>query len=478
MVEKILLLTPPYHTEIIEITGKWPPSSLAYLAGEIRKANFEVEIYDIMTKDIGLEEIKGYIEEYSPDVVMIGAFTATINAAIDTLAKVKEVDNQIVTCLGGVHPTFCYDEVLNENQEAIDYIIRGEGEITARELVVALRDGADTSEVNGLAYYQDEEIIITPKRELIADLDSLDPAWDLFDWEEYYYKITESRLAVISSSRGCDHTCSFCSQHKFWEEKYRARSPENLVEEIKYLQQEFGVEMCMFGDEYPTKDRERWERILNLLIEKDLGMYFTMETRVSDIIRDKDILDKYREAGFVHIYVGIESTKEELLEQFNKEITTDESKEALRLLNDVGIITECSFILGDIKETKESIQHTVELALEYNPDLAHFLLLTPWPYADIYDEVADYVVEEDYSKYHLVHPIIEPNDMSRDELLEEVYNCFKTFYMQKMKDYLQMEDSFKKKYMMRSIKILLEDSFLTEKLGVANMSKMMKMMNL
>lgn len=465
MPKRVLLLTPPYHTGIIEITGKWPPLSLVYLAGALREAGHSVAIYDIMTKNHTLEEAKEQIIALQPEVVMIGAFTASINAALETLRVVKQELPHVITAVGGIHATFCWEEILQEWGTWVDLVVVGEGEVTVVELMAALETGAwpeckdVLAGIPGLAYRQNSQIILTPERQLVANIDKLVPAWDLLEWNDYYYRITEERLAVVGSSRGCSHKCSFCSQYKFWCSTYRERSPESFVKELELLRDNYGVRMCMLADEYPTYNRDRFEAILDLIIARDLGMHFSMETRVEDILRDEDILDKYSRAGFIHVYVGVESTHQRVLDLFRKESKVEDGKRAISLLNAAGIITECSFILGHPEETKESIDEALQLAIEYNPDLAHFLLITPWPYADIYKELEPLIVERDYSKYHLVHPIIQPTNMTREELWEKVIHCFAQFYQLKSKQYLSAPEGFKKNYMLKSIRIMHENFF-------------------
>ncbi|MHB9010403.1 MAG: radical SAM protein [Carboxydocellales bacterium] len=470
MSKRILLITPPYHTGIIEITGKWPPLSLAYLAGALRNVGHSVEIYDIMTKNHTLEEARQQIIAYQPEVVMIGAFTACINAALKTLQAVKQDNPQVITAVGGIHATFCWEEILKEWEPWVDLVVVGEGEVTVVELMSALEIGVwpDQKEalagIPGLAYWQHSHLIKTAERPLVTDIDQLKPAWDLLEWNDYYYRITGERLAVVGSSRGCPHKCSFCSQYKFWCSIYRARSPKSFVDEIELLRDKYGVKMCMLADEYPTYNRERFEAILDLIIARNLGMHFTMETRVEDILRDEDILDKYRRAGLIHVYVGVESPHQEVLDLFRKESKVDSGKKAVNLLNEAGIITECSFILGHPEETRESIDATLQLAIEYNPDLAHFLLITPWPYADIYPQLEPFIIERDYSKYHLVHPIVKPKNLTINELWEKVIYCFAQFYKLKAKQYFLAPDSFKKDYMLKSIRIMHEN-FFTDNFG-------------
>ena len=147
---------------------------------------------------------------------------------------------------------------------------------------------------------------------------------------------------------------------------------------------------------------------IDLLIERDMDMKILMETRAVDIIRDEDILEKYKKAGIIHIYVGTEATEQESLDYIKKDLSIEESKKALSLLRDVSIITETSMILGFPEETEDSIARTLELAIEFNPDFAHFLAIAPWPYADIYDDMKEFVAVTDYRKYNLIDPIIKP----------------------------------------------------------------------
>ena len=101
---------------------------------------------------------------------------------------------------------------------------------------------------------------------------------------------------------------------------------------LKMLNKTYGVDVILFTDDYPSPDRARWEGILDLLIKKDMGIKILMETRAKDIIRDADILDKYKKAGIIHIYVGTEATEQECLDYIKKDLSIEESKEALRLL--------------------------------------------------------------------------------------------------------------------------------------------------
>lgn len=476
---KVLLITPPYHSGVVESAGRWPNLGFVYIAGELEKAGFEVAIYDAMSKFHDHSQIRERLRIDQPDFVGVTAITATINDALAVLKSAKEECPEVRTFLGGVHPTFCYEEILSENGGDVDCCILGEGELTAPELLEAFRSGHPLEPIPGIAYVVDGEVRKTVPRPFIQDLDSLSPAWHLVDWSDYpLYFIDDATVAIVSSSRGCTRACVFCSQHKFWEGTYRQRDPDKFVSEIEYLAITYGINVFFIADEYPTYSRERWERILALLIEKNLGVHILLETCVSDIVRDADILHRYRQAGILFIYLGVEATDDRKLQQFKKESRFEDSKKALKLVKDEGMIVESSLILGTPDETPESIRRTLEMAREYDADFMHFLFLTPWPYADMYKDLKPFVEVFDYSKYNLVEPVIRPKSMTRDELFREVIGCYKSYYMRKLPEWASMTgNDLKKGVLIRGMKAILENSFLKDHMkGLGGMpEKMVKL---
>ena len=281
-----------------------------------------------------------------------------------------------------------------------------------------LENDGDPADVHGIAFRRGDTVVATPARPFLHSLDGLPAAWDLVDWDLYsFYPMPGKRLAIVSSSRGCDQACSFCSQQAFWGRTWRARGAADFVDELEMLQRDYGVGVMMLADETPTLDGSRWEQILDLLIERDLGLHLLMETRVDDILRDEAILWKYHAAGIRHIYVGVERTDQATLDMFKKNTQVEMGKRALDLINAHGIISETSFVLGLPDDTLETIEATFELAQHYNPDLAFFLTIAPWPYADIYPDLEPYIVSRDYEDYNLVAPVVKPKGMSTEELM-------------------------------------------------------------
>lgn len=463
MSKKVLLITPPYHCGVLESAGTWMPLGMVYVAGSLQNAGYEVKIYDAMSKFHTFNEIRNQIKEFCPDVVGTAAYTSSLYDAISVLRAAKEVNPEIITLLGGIHPTFCWEEILQKENKTVDYIIRGEGEITTTELLNMVF-AEKSPNVPGIAYARYGKITCTKERPLISNLDSLPAAWNLVEWRDYTFKTKKnSILAVVSSSRGCTQKCTFCSQRLFWRDRWRARSPENFVSELEYLNNTFGVDVAMIADETPTYDRKRWGKILDLLIARKLDLELLMETRVDDILRDRGIMDKYAKAGIVHIYVGAESASQETLNRYHKNLKIEQSKEAINLINKAGIISETSFVLGMPDETPESIEKAIKLAQHYNPDMAFFLAIAPWPYSDIYPELAPYIEEFDYSKYNLIEPIVKPNSMTREELNRHLLRAFREFYMDKLSRIEEMSE-FKKNYMIEVTRLLINDSYLSSQM--------------
>ncbi|HBG07056.1 MAG: magnesium-protoporphyrin IX monomethyl ester oxidative cyclase [Geobacteraceae bacterium GWC2_58_44] len=468
---KITFVTPPYHSGIPELAGRWIPLNFVYLAGAARQAGLRAEIYDAMAKGHGYPEIEERLREAGPDYLATSAITATINDALKTLELAKRINPETVTILGGVHPSFMYREIL-QSSSAVDYIIIGEGELSLQELLTVLEQGGDPCAVSGLAFRRGEAVVATPKRSLMESLDRLPAAWDLLDWPDYqYFIIPGSRFGAISTSRGCDQECVFCSQQKFWDQSWRARDPQQVADELQYLYSTYQVNVFMITDEYASRNALRWEALLDALIAKDLPIHLIMETRASDIIRDREIVWKYRKAGIIHISVGIESTNQQTLDAIKKGTTVDEAKQALDIIHEHGIVSEASFLVGFPDETVESVKATLKLAQYYNPDNANFFPITPWPYSEMYQELKQYITEWDYSKYNFIESIIEPKQMSRRQLDVAIVDCFRKFYMGKIAEVMMMKDTFKRGYIVRATKLIMGSSFIVKKLSVGTLNK-------
>jgi anaerobic magnesium-protoporphyrin IX monomethyl ester cyclase len=461
---EILLVTPPYHSGVVESAGSWLPLGLLYVGGALQQAGYGVALYDAMTRFHTLDQIRETLRREKPDAVFVSCITATVLDGIEVCRVAKEEAHETLTVLGNTHPSFMFEQVLNGHPE-VDVIVRDEGEVASVDLIEAWRTGADLGRVRGIAFRQENRVVAAPRCEFITELDPLEPAWNLVPWKEYTYRPKPgSTLAVVSSSRGCKQHCSFCSQRLFWKESWRAVSAERFVNQLQMLRERYGVDVAMIADEIPSLDAIRWQRILELLIERDLGTTLLLETRVDDILRDAALLPTYRKAGIEHIYVGVESVNQATLDLFKKDAKVEQGKRAIELINEHDIISETSFVMGMPDETLPAMERTIELAKFFDPDMAFFLAITPWPYADLYRDVKDHIAVHDYRKYNLVEPVIKPTAMTLEQVREQLFRGFREFYHNKMKRFPTMP-GWKQTFMKSLMHLLMEHSYLKNQMA-------------
>ena len=412
---RILFIHPNYHSGGAEIAGNWPPAWVAYLSGALKTAGYaDIRFVDAMTNDLSEDQVREILLEAQPDVIGCTAITPSIYKAQRVLEIAREVCPKAVTVLGGIHATFMYPQVLGE-APWIDAIVRGEGEEIMVNLVRTVDEGrwpADRERVLGIAYVADGQIVATPAAPTIKDLDGISPDWGVLEWEKYIYIPLNKRVAIPNMARGCPYTCSFCSQWKFWRD-YRIRDPKKVVDEIETLIRDHNVGFFILADEEPTINRKKFLAFCEELIARDLGILWGINTRVTDILRDEDVLPLYRKAGLIHVSLGTEAAAQLKLDRFHKETTIADNKRAIGLLRDAGILTEAQFIVGLENETKETLEETYRMARDWNPDLANWAMYTPWPFTDLFRELGDKVEIFDYEKYNFVTPIIKPEAMER-----------------------------------------------------------------
>jgi len=372
----------------------------------------------------------------------------------------KDVAPNAVTVLGGIHGTFMFRQVLSE-APWIDVIVRGEGEEIVVNLMQAIAEGrwpADRRKIHGLAFTEDGEIVATQAASTVKNLDGIKPDWSILEWDKYIYVPLNRRVAIPNMARGCPFTCSFCSQWKFWRD-YRVRDPKKVVDEIEDLVENHGVGFFILADEEPTINRKKFIEFCEELIARDLPdrIQWGINTRVTDIMRDKELLPFYRKAGLVHVSLGTEAAAQLKLDQFNKETTVADNKEAIRLLREADIFTEAQFIVGLDNETAETLEETFQMAWDWQPDLANWAMYTPWPFTPLFQELRDQVEVFDYSKYNFVTPIMKPKEMTRGGLLEGVLKNYRRFYMRKaLFHYPWRGTGYRRKYLLGCLKAFLK----------------------
>jgi len=422
---KVLLINPPYFNSKYKFIGLVaPPLGIAYMAAVLEQNDIAVEIIDAAALEMSWETLEREIKRTSPQLVAVTALTPTIDQALQTAELAKKTCPQATVVMGGYHPTFNYQEILEKDY--VDIVIRGEGEYTLLELVQTLEEGGDLKNVKGIAY-QDG---VTPPRPLIADLDELPfPARHLLPMD--HYKILNMKLhtATLISGRGCPMQCSFCASAALHGNKLRMRSAQNVVDEMEHLINDHDAGMIAFMDDTFTLKPSRVAEICDEIIKRDLDTYWGCTAR-ADTLSD-ELLQKLSDSGCITLFLGVESADQQQLDRVNKQMTIDKIRQAFKLSRENDIRTIASVVLGMPGDTKDSIERTIKFVRELNPSYALFSLATPYPGTRFYQEaVQDNLIKvKDWSKYTLLSPVLETVDCSLDELKKMQKKAFRQFYL-------------------------------------------------
>ncbi|MCU0882763.1 MAG: radical SAM protein, partial [Hyphomonadaceae bacterium] len=238
--------------------------------------------------------------------------------------------------------------------------------------------------------------------------------------------------------------------------------PKKVVDEIEELVNKHDVGFFILADEEPTINKKKFVAFCQELIDRGLPdrIKWGINTRVTDIMRDRDLLPFYRKAGLVHVSLGTEAAAQLKLDQFNKETKVADNKLAIKLLRDADIFTEAQFIVGLDNETPETLEETWKMAWDWQPDLANWSMYTPWPFSPLFQELKDKVEVFDFEKYNFVTPIMKPEAMDRATLLDRVMANYRRFYMRKaLFHYPWRGTGFRRRYLLGCLKAFLKAGF-------------------
>jgi len=436
---RVLFIEPP--KDIWFVMGEYlpPPFGIiqlaAYLEKEVKDA--EIEVLDCNAQQTDWKGMENKIESFNPDIVASSAL-ATCNTYLvaRTLETAKKVNPDILTVAGGQHFTATAQESLEAYPE-IDVIVRGEGEQTFTELVKNSAKKSSFPQITGISFRHNGKILHNPPRPLIKNLDDLPyPGYHFVKHivHKYHFAAMAGRVApytLVESSRGCPHSCTFCSQWKHWQGTWRIKSSKRIADEIEFCYQNYDSRFIWLTDDnfgFGKRASDLADEIKKREIKEDL-MWFT-QARCDDVVKHKDVLPKMRKAGLRWVLLGVENPKQSTLETFRKKITPEDAEEAVRLLKENDIFAQAMFIIGERKDTAESIAELREFANELDPDFAIFAILTPFPGTELFEEAErnGWIEDFNWSHYDMVHAIMPTETLSRKEVQEELYKCYRSFY--------------------------------------------------
>jgi anaerobic magnesium-protoporphyrin IX monomethyl ester cyclase len=361
---RVLLSTPPGRT-----TELWPPLGLLYIASSCAaKRDDEVKVIDAFCENLSEDELLLRVAREKPDVLGMNCSTHTFLDTVKALKRVHEVLPETKIVLGGFHATFAWQRIIEE-YPFLDYLIKGEAENSFPELLGCIERGSSPSGVSGISYLEDGRVVSNPEV-AIEDLDSLPfPDRNMVQNVEYGYfhkniRLTFGKFTTVSSSRGCPFGCTYCSCAAFSKRRWRARSPENVVDELEMLYSD-GYECCVFVDDNLTLKRDRIKRICDLIRKRRLKMSFYCEGRVDEV--SAPLLKNMKRAGFDVMYFGIESPQKHVLEYYKKNISADVARKAIEDAKRAGMIVVTSYIVGAPVESAHDMDCTVNFIRSTRP---------------------------------------------------------------------------------------------------------------
>lgn len=428
---KVLLLQPNYDVHVL-----CPPIALGYLASCLEKDGHQVSIYDGTLRNASEDDFLAGVDRFTPDLVGITVMSRGHNRVKRIISSIKQrFDIPIV--VGGPQVT-AFPELVLRDLNA-NFAIVGEGEITICELAkyITSKNG-DYDQINGLAYLaKDGSIKVNKRRSLISDLDQIPfPAWHLMPPSKYRIVPILSPakgfpIAPIVTTRGCPFHCTFCASNVTWHYKFRMRSPENVVSEIKLLVEKFGVREIHISDDNFTLKKKYAEEICSGIIKQNLDISWQCSNGVRVDRLDINLLEKMKKAGCYSVGLGIESGNQDVLNGVKKMLDLSVAKKVLLYLKKVGIRSYGFFILGLPGETHRTIRETIDFAKNNPFDRAWFNILTPYPGSEIFDDwIKDRSIKDiDWDSHDGSTAVRGIVDISTEELEHYQRRAAREFYL-------------------------------------------------
>jgi len=414
-IKRVMLIYPPVTFSARDIKSAHLPLGLAYIAAvlrdhvEINILDASIEGYDneikirenLLRYGLSYKKIANRIRKFQPDLVGVSCMYSNLFQNVASVVRTaKEVDPEIQTIIGGAHPTFMFDQCMERCPE-LDMISRGEGEYIFLDVVKASRNGGALDKIPGLVWRDESNVRNNQSRPPIMNLDELPfPARDLFPIKKYQdvgipsgnvYK--RKPFMIMITSRGCPYLCTFCSSPIFWK-KFRTRSPENVLDEMEHLVNDFGIREIQFFDDNLTCDRKRAKELFKGMIERKINVTWNTPNGIHCEHLDEEMLDLMKESGCFEVTIAIESGDKDILKKIKKPTRHSQIEWAAKEIRKRGMESNGFFIIGFPWETKEQIQRTLDYAKKIDLDRISISIFNPLPGTALFDEC----VEKGYLK--------------------------------------------------------------------------------
>lgn len=425
----ITLVNPP--TPPGAPSGRFIPLGLGYLVAYLEQNQFSVNVIDYQTKEITKKELTDKLLSDQPKIVGVTASTLTYKPAIEIIETVKETLPNCVTILGGPHVTVLDKQTLNEISE-LDIVVRGEGEQTLLEIAESVFNAKSKGfdDIRGITYRKNAQVNRTVDRPFIQNLNGLPhPAFDHFDLNGYL--ISGKRYLPIITSRGCPFQCEFCLASKMCGTRFRARSPEKVVNELEWLKEQHKADIFAFYDDTFTFDINRAYKICQEIKNRSIDLPWDCRTRVDRI--NPRILTKMREANCQLIHFGVESGSQEMLNTMKKGTTVEQNEKGIFMAKEAGIPVAISVVVGYPGETPKLLKETFDFIRKTEPDYVYACQAIPYPGTEMYEKLKElgWNISKDWNLYDEQTAVFENPLLSSQEIEEMRGKFYDDFFSPK-----------------------------------------------
>lgn len=402
-----------------------PPTDLMYLAAIAQKAGCECKIKDYSINAEGMNDFKRDLTEFEPDILVINAATPTLDTDLAVCEAAKQVLPNVLTIAKGAY--FLTENVsVLERFPALDLIVRGEPEITFKEII----SKKPFSEILGLTYRQDGVARNNAQRPFIDNLDSLPfPARDLVDMNLYTRPDNNQKQAVIKVSRGCPFHCFFCLATPVSGKKVRMRSIDNIIAEIRECKEKYGVKNFLFWSDIFDIDRNWTIELCEHLINEKLNIVWSANTRADTA--DFELAKLMRKSGCGLVSIGIESGSQYMLDKMGKKTTIAQIETTVKAFRKAGIKVYGYFVLGLPWETEETAQTTIKFARKLDLNYANFYTATVFPGSRFWDYALENKLFDGDEKYKSAYyyPSVRTHNLDKERVFALHKEAVKKFYL-------------------------------------------------
>ena len=444
--KSVLIIPPSKHTKNVArdlVYGCWckgkriagiqfPPVSQLIVVTTLKKYGHECDLLDAAAMGLTLEETIERTRDYK-FIIMLTS-TMTVNEDAEFASKIKGSDTDKISIFYGAHPTFMPKYTLAK--DGIDFIVQREPEFIIKDLLSALKENNDSyKQVNGIGYKEGDAIIINDPYPFIKNLDDLPiPDRSLLVQDIDYFNPIVKRMpfTTMFTSRGCPGRCTYCTSPPFYGTTYRARSAENVIEELDIISKS-GYKEIFFRDEMFTTDKQRVIDICEGILSKNLDLTWIASTRVGAV--DKDLMKLMKSAGCHMLRYGVESGVQEILNTVKKGIKVEQTIKDFELTHKYKLDTHAHCMLGMPGETEETIKQTLKFVKKIDPTIITFGICTPYPGTKLFEQVLEKYPDVgdgsncDLEKLHTNSFYNEVyTDLSNQQLNHWIKKIYRSFY--------------------------------------------------